>query len=184
MRALLIIDVQNAILEGCGMPDRQPYIDAALNDTVERLRIIKERARNAGAPVIIVQHQGEEGHRLSAGTHGWALRKEIAAIDGDIVVHKKSCDAFFESDLDEKLREQSVSHIVVGGCMTQFCIDTTVRRAVSLGYNVTLIADGHSTADTENFLFSQIISHHNATLRGLSAGPHQIEVRAENEITF
>lgn len=54
--------------------------------------------------------------------------------------------------------------------MTQLCVDATVRRAVSVGYDVTLISDGHTKADTENLIFHQIISHHNETLKGFAAG--------------
>jgi nicotinamidase-related amidase len=100
------------------------------------------------------------------------------------VVHKRSCDSFFETDLADRLDERSVTHLVVGGCMTQFCVDTTVRRAVSLGYDVTLISDGHSTGDMGDLGFGQIIAHHNATLDGFDAGNHSVEVRAAGEIDF
>jgi len=46
--------------------------------------------------------------------------------------------------------------------MTQYCVGTSVRRAVSLGYDVTLAEDGHLTADSESLTFDQIIAHHNA----------------------
>ena len=174
-KALLIIDVQKAILEGKGTPERQPHIDAALNGAVARLRYLQDKARMAGAPIVMVQHDGGEGHRLAVGSDGWAIRDEVAPVAGDAVVHKSSCDAFFETDLADRLRERSVTHLVVGGCMTQFCIDTTVRRAVSLGYDVTLISDGHSTADMGSLTFSQIIAHHNATLDGFDAGSHSAE---------
>ncbi|MGO7690285.1 isochorismatase family protein, partial [Rhizobium ruizarguesonis] len=84
----------------------------------------------------------------------------------EVVVRKKIADSFFETDLGERLGERSVTHLVFGGCMSQFCVDTTVRRAVSLGYDVTLIADGHMTGDTATFTSSEIIAHHNETLDG------------------
>ncbi|MQW86868.1 cysteine hydrolase family protein [Sinorhizobium saheli] len=183
-KALLIIDVQNAILSGKGTPERQPHIDAALNETVERLRILQREARRAGIPVVLVQHDGAPDHRLAVGTHGWAIREEIAPGPSDVVVHKTSCDSFFETDLAERLQERSVTHLVVGGCMTQFCVDTTVRRAVSLGFDVTLVADGHMTGDTGSLSFPEIIAHHNGTLDGFDAGRAQVEVRPAAEIAF
>jgi hypothetical protein len=66
--------------------------------------------------------------------------------------------------------------------MTQYCIDTTVRRAVSLGYDVILAADGHMTADTGALPFEQIIAHHNALLDGFDAGEHEVFVRPSAEI--
>jgi len=66
--------------------------------------------------------------------------------------------------------------------MTQYCIDTTVRRAVSLGYDVVLAADGHMTADTDALLFEQIIAHHNALLDGFDAGGHAVRVCRADQI--
>ncbi|MGO4117632.1 cysteine hydrolase family protein [Rhizobium ruizarguesonis] len=183
-KALLIIDVQNAILSGKASPERQPDIDAALDETVARLAALQEKARRAGAPIVLVQHDGDSGHRLAVGTPGWALRDEITPRQAEVVVRKKSADSFFETDLAERLGERSVTHLVVGGCMSQFCVDTTVRRAVSLGYDVTLIADGHTTGDTATFTFSEIIAHHNETLDGLDAGKATVEIRPAAEIDF
>jgi nicotinamidase-related amidase len=182
--ALLIIDVQNAIVSETGKPDRQPLIDAALDATVDRLRVLQEKARQAGVPVVMVQHDGGQGDRLEAGTEGWAIRHEIAPAPGDVLVEKRSCDSFFETDLADRLHERSISHLVIGGCMTQFCIDTTVRRAVSMGYDVTLVADGHTTGDRGGLTFDQIVAHHNATLDGFDAGPHLVWVKPASEISF
>jgi nicotinamidase-related amidase len=66
--------------------------------------------------------------------------------------------------------------------MTQYCVDTTVRRAVSLGYDVTLVADGHMTADSGALGFEQIIEHHNALLGGFDAGPHSVTVAPLDQV--
>ncbi|WP_438750676.1 cysteine hydrolase family protein [Pararhizobium sp. O133] len=182
--ALLIIDVQNAILENEGTPERQPAIDAALTETVGRLQSIQARARAAHIPVILVQHDGGPGDRLARSSHGWGLRHEIAPVPGETVVHKKACDSFFQTDLQDELAKRSITHLVVGGCMTQFCVDTTVRRAVSLGYDVTLLSDGHATGDMGELTFPQIIAHHNRLLSGFDAGAHHVELRRANEISF
>ncbi|ARO30419.1 isochorismatase-like protein [Rhizobium sp. NXC14] len=183
-KALLIIDVQNAILSGKATPERQPEVDSALDETVARLALLKEKARQAGVPVVLVQHDGDSGHRLAVGTPGWALRREIAPQKGEIVVRKKSADSFFGTDLADRLQERSITHLIVGGCMSQFCVDTTVRRAVSLGYDVTLVADGHATGDTATLTFSAIIAHHNETLDGFDAGDAMVKVRPAVDICF
>jgi nicotinamidase-related amidase len=182
--ALLIIDVQNAILEGEAPPERRQVMDLALNKTVARLGTLQDKARARGVPVIVVQHDDPPGSRLAIGTPGWELRPEIAPKIGEVLVSKRACDSFFDTDLDQRLRERSVGHVVIGGCMTQFCVDTTVRRAVSLGYDVTLIADGHMTADRGALTFEQIISHHNMTLDGFDAGDRVVSVRQSGEIHF
>jgi nicotinamidase-related amidase len=182
--ALLIIDVQKAILRGKGTATRQPAIDAALDRMVNRLAELQHAARARNVPVILVQHDGDTDHRLAKGTDGWQIRGELRPASGDVLVHKTACDAFFETDLKERLKERRIGHLIVGGCMTQFCVDTTCRRAASLGYDVTLLGDGHMTADMGDLTFEQIIAHHNAVLDGFDAGAHAIHVAASNEIQF
>jgi nicotinamidase-related amidase len=182
--ALVIIDVQQAILRGAGSHDRQLLIDAALNDMVLHLQALQHAARHAGTPVIVVQHDGGPGHPLRPGGDGWRNRDEIKPLAGEKLVRKASCDSFFETDLAKHLAEHDVTRLVIGGCMTQFCVDTTCRRAVSLGYDVTLLADGHMTADMGDLTFAQIIAHHNAVLDGFDAGAHAIELRTAAQIAF
>ena len=187
--ALIIIDVQNAILSGLASAERQPVIDAALDAVVARLAEVKARAHAAGVPVILVQHDGNDDHRLRTGSDGWHLRAEIAAgpptlRPSDIVVHKTNCDSFYATDLQALLEAKGATHLVVGGCMTPYCVDTTVRRAVSLGFDVTLLSDGHMTADTDSLTFDQIVEHHNSVLDGFDAGAHHVRLQACAGIAF
>lgn len=182
--ALLIIDVQNAIIAGKAEQPRQATLDAALDETVLRLQALWQKAHEAGIPVILIQHDGDSGHRLEKGTTGWELRPELTGDADDIIVHKRESDSFYETELADHLQELSVTHLITGGCMTQFCVDTTVRRAVSLGYDVTLIADGHMTADNASLPYTDIIKHHNETLDGFGAGSAVISVKPAAEITF
>jgi nicotinamidase-related amidase len=62
---------------------------------------------------------------------------------------------------------------------TEYCVDTTCRRAYSLGYDIVLVEDGHSTWDTEHLAASQVIAHHNATLGGWFA-----TLRVASDIAF
>jgi len=179
--ALLVIDVQRDILE---IPDspRKRETDKALDETVGRIARLISRARAVSVPVIYVQHDGEAGHRLETNTPGWQLRPEITPATGEPVIHKRACDAFFQTTLETELAERGIRRLVIAGCMTQYCVDTTVRRAVSLGFDVILVADGHMTADAGGFRFEQIIAHHNALLDGFDAGEHAVSVVQSSEI--
>ena len=179
--ALMIIDVQNAILRGRGSSARQPAIDAALDAIVGRLANLQRAART---PIIMIQHDGTPDHRLATSTEGWHIRPELAPVAGDVVVHKESCDSFHDTDLQQRLREKGITRLIVGGCMTQFCVDTTCRRAVSMGYDVTLLGDGHMTADMGDLKFEQIIAHHNAVLDGFDAGKHVIQIVTSTAVAF
>lgn len=179
--ALLVIDVQRGILNDPKLAHKKEN-DKALDETVARIARLIERARTASVPVIYVQHDGGPGHRLEPGTSGWPIRPEIAPQHGEPVIRKRACDAFFETTLRADLAAGSITQLVICGCMTQYCIDTTVRRAVSLGYDVVLVADGHMTADMGALRFEQIIAHHNAVLDGFDAGEHEVRVRPLSEI--
>jgi len=182
--ALVIIDLQNAILANMAPSERQREIDAALDVCVARVAEVQIRARNAGLPVIVVQHDDGPGHRLQTGTEGHRLRREIQPQNDEATVHKSACDAFYRTELHDLLTANGVDHLVVAGCMTQFCIDTSVRRAVSLGYDVTLLSDGHTTADMGALTFEQIIAHHNVLLGGFDAGPKRVTLRACADLSF
>lgn len=171
--ALVIIDVQERILNGGATPQRQKVIDAAYDAAVARLQGLQQAARAAGLPVIVVEHEGEG-----------PVRREVAPLPGEPLIRKTACDSFFETDLATLLAERGVTGLVIGGCQTQYCIDTTCRRAVSLGYDVTLVGDGHMTTDGAGLTFEQIIAHHNAVLDGFNAGPHAIRVKPASGLSF
>jgi nicotinamidase-related amidase len=173
--ALVIIDVQNAILGSADTPSRIEN-HAALDVVVARIAALIGRARSQGIPVVFVQHDGPTGYRLETGTPGWQIRPEIAPIKGEPVVHKMACDSFFETALAAELESRQIGKLIVAGCMTQYCVDTTVRRAVSLGYDVTLVRDAHMTSDFGGLTYEQIIAHHNALLDGFDAGSHGVRV--------
>jgi len=175
--------MQKGILQGLG-GQRQTEHDEALKATTGRIAELLARARKTGIPVVFVQHDGVPGHRLEANRDGWEVREETAPLAAELVIHKRACDSFFETGLDAELSRLKVGRIVIAGCMTQYCIDTTVRRAVSLGYDVVLAADGHMTADSGGLLFEQIIGHHNTLLDGFDAGTHSVVVVPISDITL
>ncbi len=75
-------------------------------------------------------------------------------------------------------------HLVVTGMQTDICVNATCRRAVSEGFDVTLVADEHSTEDSESLSAAQIIANHNRDLAQIAQLDHAITVRPRAEITF
>lgn len=173
--AVVVIDVQNAILDFPGLK-RRAETQAAFDSVVMRIAAFIGRARERDIPVLFVQHDGPAGHRLERGTPGWRLRQELAPVPGEPIIHKTACDSFFETTLEAELKSRNIETLIVTGCMTEYCVDTSVRRAVSLGYDVALVADGHMTADSGGLTFEQIIAHHNSLLDGFSAGNRSVRV--------
>lgn len=97
---------------------------------------------------------------------------------------KSFCDSFMETDVDEVLRDNNVSKLVIGGMQTDFCVDTTCRQAAALGYDVLLVADAHSTLDHEYLKAAQIVAHHNRILRHLDSSKGRVRVVETGKVSF
>lgn len=174
--ALLIIDVQVGIIEGSGAYRGR--------EVLEQINNMLSKARAASVPILYVQHDGEKGHPLESGTKGWLIHPEIKRNEGELVIRKRASDSFFETTLQRELDARGIKHLVIAGCMTEYCVDTTSRRAITLGYDVTLVSDAHTTVDNKQLTAAQIIAHHNALLNGFDAGPHAITVKRAEDVTF
>ena len=154
--ALLIIDVQM----GMFFEGESVYGGDNLLKTLVGLI---DKAHRADVPVVYVQHNDEE---FVEGGPAWPIHPSIAPIAGDVIVQKHTPDSFHETNLRDELEKMGIRKLVVGGLQTEYCVDTTCRRAFSLGYDVTLVEDGHSTWDNKYITASQVIAHHNNTLDG------------------
>ena len=157
--ALLVIDVQRAFFDGDTIP---PVYDG--EQVLARISDVVQRARVAALPIVYVQHDGGGGHPLEQGGKGWQIHPEVVPQDGDVVVAKTTPDSFYETRLKIDLDALGVESLIVVGNQTDFCVDTTCRRARSLDYTVTLLKDAHSTWDNEHLKAQQIIDHHNFVL--------------------
>ena len=76
-------------------------------------------------------------------------------------MEKSGCDSFFETELDAILSRHRVTEVIIAGCATDFCVDTTVRSAPTHGYKTTVISDAHTTRDRPHLTAQRIIIHHN-----------------------
>ncbi|WP_369960280.1 cysteine hydrolase family protein [Pseudomonas benzenivorans] len=171
--ALLIIDMQQAL---CSGEEAAVGIDCVL----DRVNVLSRRAREARVPVILIQHEEAEGP-LVVGGLGWQLADELETENTDLRVRKKSPNAFHETDLDELLRSRGTDRLIICGLQTEFCVDTTVRQALALGYEVALAADAHSTVNGV-ISAADAIAHHNRTLGFMGGFGRKIEVKSAADI--
>lgn len=149
--ALLVIDLQNEYRPGAAWP--VIGYDAVLANAA---RLI-EAARVAGIPVIHAQawvkpeeRAGyarqeeiltEEFRSAVAGSEGAEICVEVAALPGDIVVHKHWPSAFRRTDLSQRLADLKVENLVVTGVLTDSCVTESVFDAVYQGFRVWLVKD-------------------------------------------
>lgn len=162
--ALVIIDVQQLLCTG-------NYKAYESERVIERINEVAARAQAAGAPIIVIQHE-TAGGGMDHGSANWALAPALQTRPTDLFIRKTTVDSFQGTDLDGLLRGIGITHLVICGFQSDFCVDTTTRRALALGYAVTLVSDGHSTSDNPVLSAAQISAHHNQTLSNIiSFGP-------------
>ena len=89
--ALLVVDVQNDVVAGAYRRD----------EVVANIADLVVRARAADAPVIWVQHSGDEG--LIEGTKGWEYVPELPRDESEPLVPKRYGDAFEDTTLESEL---------------------------------------------------------------------------------
>lgn len=137
--ALLVIDVQNAVIETAHDKD----------GVVERLAGVIAQAREHLVPVIYIQHEEDDYPPMNRGAEGWQIDARIAPQEGEIVIGKRYGDAFVDTDLKETLEDLDITHLVLGGAESDACVRAATYRALIEGFDVTLLADAHTTSDRE-----------------------------------
>ena len=174
--AVLIIDMQQGLCEGEG---------AAFDceGTIARINEVTRKARQAAVPVVFIQHESQQGY-LEHGTAAWQLAQGLDVAATDLKVRKTTPDSFLRTDLEAVLRGVGVERLVVCGMHTEFCVDTTTRRALALGFPVTLVADAHTSAGNVAISAQQVIAHHNATLTNISSFGPRVQVVSSAQVEF
>lgn len=174
--ALLVIDMQN-----------QPVALAhRAAETVAVIAGLRRRALAAQALIVTVQDGGDG---FDVGSHGWQVVPELAPGPAETVLRKTSPDSFLGTGLDELLTAHGITEVVVTGFATEICVDTTARAALSHGYDLVLVADGHTTSvrgadDTEYADPDRAITHHNEIFRHLGYPGRSLRVQDAAEVDF
>lgn len=98
----------------------------------------RARSRAAGAEI---GRSGPLGRLLVRGEYGHDLIDECGPQPGETVIDKPGYSAFHQTDLDQILRAQGVTTLLVCGVTTEVCVSTTVRAATDFGYHCITVAD-------------------------------------------
>jgi len=159
--ALLIIDVQQGLFATEPPP-------ALAEMVINHINQLTAWARIQQYPVIFVMHEKPDSE-LAYQSAGWQLPGAVQQQPNDLFSRKTAPDAFLRTELQPLLKSLAVEQLIVCGYASEFCVDTTVRKAAALGYPVTLVADAHTTHDKTHASAATISAHHNATLPAISS---------------
>ncbi len=163
--ALLVLDMQAYFLD----PDSHACIPSAGAIIPVLQRLVGAYQRRC-LPVIFTRHVNsqEDAGMMSVWWRdligeGSPLSQIVAAMQvGDSpVITKHQYDAFYETDLEEVLRQAEVHQVLVSGVMTHLCCETTARSAFMRGFEVFFLVDGTAT-------FNE--AFHRASLTNLAHG--------------
>ncbi|MDQ5919963.1 MAG: hypothetical protein QG673_19 [Pseudomonadota bacterium] len=89
-----------------------------------------------------------DGDKIEYGSEGWKIVSELD-ITNQIIIDKSQYSAFFNTNLDEILKSNGITDIIISGLMANCCCDTTARDAFMRGYNVFFVNDATSTINAE-----------------------------------
>jgi len=154
--ALIVIDMQNEFIQPQGflekIGDQLGFKRELLTSAVPYVERLLTLARNCRMPVVHIYTAWKEDYSdcaipmlipgareakmLVEGSRGAKIIKELTPVEGEHKILKKSYGAFFQTPFDRLLRNLQVKTLIICGILTNLCVETTIREAVGLGYEL------------------------------------------------
>jgi ureidoacrylate peracid hydrolase len=161
--ALIVIDMQNAFGSEGGMFDKAGIDISGIQQAVAPTAAAVEAARRVGIKVVWIKmgfqpdlsdlgaedvpngflflHLGVKDGVLTRDQWGTDVVDELTPEEGEPVVYKTRFSAFYRTDLDELLRGYGAKHLIITGCTTSICVESTIRDAFFRDYHCILLED-------------------------------------------
>jgi ureidoacrylate peracid hydrolase len=180
--AVIVVDMQNAFGSPGGMFDKAGIPINSIQAAVAPTRAAVEAARRAGLKIVYLKmglmadlsdagakngawghflaHMGVNDGVLTRDEWGTDILDELTPGDDDTVLYKTRFSGFYETELDELLKGSDIEHLIVTGCTTSICVDSTVRDAFYRDYHCVVLED--CTAEPMGANLSR--SNHDATI--------------------
>ena len=174
-KALVIIDMQ----VGSFTPATPRYES---DRVIEKINRLSSKFRSNGDYIIFIRHDGTKEGYFYPGSDDWQILPSLNQQPGDIYIEKTINDSFYHSELQSTLLKLGVNDLYFVGCATDFCFDATVKSAISKDYNITIVKDGHTTADRPFVNAKTLIDHYNWLWSDLTPAAFPIKVISCDEI--
>ncbi|GGD18448.1 isochorismatase family protein [Hyunsoonleella pacifica] len=175
MTALLVIDMQ----KGSFTPKTPRYNTIGV---IQRINKIAALFRSQNLPVIYIQHDGTGTGEFEKGSIEWENLNDLIVKQNDILIDKYANDVFYKSKLQSKLIELKISELVITGCATDFCVESTIQSALTKDYNITVVGDGHTTGERPGLKAKQVIDHYNWVWQNMIPTKGKVVVKSTEEI--
>ncbi|OYD71461.1 cysteine hydrolase family protein [Rhodococcus sp. OK302] len=170
--AVVLIEYQNDFTTAGGVLHDAVAPVMELTGLLANTTTLVDAARAAGvtvmhAPITFAEGYNEitshpygilkgvvDGKAFVKGSWGAAIVDELTPQDGDILIEgKRGLDTFASTNLDFILRSKGIRTIILGGFLTNCCVESTMRTGYENGYRVITLTDcvaGTSVAEHEN----------------------------------
>ena len=112
-----------------------------LSDLGEADSVNRVRHLQLGVGQHVTAPDGTPSRVLVRDTWNSEIVDELKPHADDVVLYKTRFSGFYKTDLDERLRELGVRHLIVTGCTTSICVESTVRDAMFRDYLCVLLTD-------------------------------------------
>ena len=150
--------------------------------TIERINQLSELFRSKKYPVIFIQHDGSKMDTFIPNTEEWKILNELNIEKTDLFINKYANDVFYNSSLQSILEKLNISELYITGSATDFCIEATIQSALTKDYNITVVADGHTTGNRPNLTANQVINHYNWVWQNMIPTEGHIHVKHFKEL--
>ena len=184
--ALVLIDMQRDFVEPDGVfaslgvdvsmySESRPVLAGLLRDA-RHASVLVVHAQNTALPgrmsdspaqirFNLRMHAGHRGDGVALrytvpGTRGHEFVSGLAPLDAELVVRKYRSSAFFGTNLDLLLRSNGIKTVVLGGCTTEGCVESTARDAMFSDLYVVIATDAVASDDREQHEASLLLMRH------------------------
>ena len=184
--AVIVVDMQNDFCKAGWTFDRLGIDISMYPSMLPRLSRLLSGARDIGVQVIYIQMtmlpnrmsespaQIRFNLRLHLASHGATqpllytientpgqeIISELAPEPGDLVVRKYRSSGFWGTNLDMLLRSNGIETVIVTGCTTEGCVESTARDALFNDYYVVLPEDCVASDDPRQHEASLFLMRH------------------------
>ena len=172
--ALLVIDVQNGFVSKGGSYDLLGMETSNYREVIPKIRDLINLCKNFSIPVFYTQAVRESSgidlltrsHRILPKSREERIKKkpicvretwdaeivdEIKPAEGDHVVIKRRDSAFHDTEIGVWLRSLNIDTLIFCGIDTSICVETSLRDAFNIGYDVVLISDATASNNKKHY---------------------------------
>jgi len=142
--ALIIVDMQKDFV----YPDGKLYVPGS-EKIIPSIRMLLDRARANRVKVVYTQDWHPENspefkiwpEHCVMGSRGAEIVDELKPQPGELIIRKETYDAFYRTELEERLREANVENVIVTGVVANICVLHTAGSAALRGLKIVLPVD-------------------------------------------